>query len=58
MLWISRYVIGGLETVQPILDEQAFLVTNFLSFITKEKSYKLVIMYFSFHFPSLGWFNK
>ena len=27
MLWISRYVIRALETVQPILDEQAFLVT-------------------------------
>ena len=39
MLWISRYVIGGFEMVQPILDEQAFLVTNFLSFTTKEKRY-------------------
>ena len=41
MLWISQYVIGGLETVQPILDEQAFLVINFISFIEKEKKYIL-----------------
>ena len=37
---MSRYVIGGLEMVRPILDEQAFFVTTFISFITKEKRYK------------------
>ena len=28
MLWISRYVISGIETVQPILDDQAFPLFN------------------------------
>ena len=37
---MSWYVIGGQEMVQPILDEQAFFVTSFISFITKEKRYK------------------
>ena len=59
---VENPVTGGLEAVQPILDELAVLVTNFISYNKGEKVFitviKLVIMYFNFHFPSLGWSNR